>query len=113
MLFAALLRIATPWTRDYGRRVGRRAPMGPRIKVADAAGREVARTSARRTLAPGELAEVPAALEVANPHRWNGVADPYLHTLRFELRTASGELLDSVDQTFGIRTMAKAEYSMT
>ena len=72
----------------------------------DAAGREVARTSARRTLAPGELAEVPAALEVANPHRWNGVADPYLHTLRFELRTASGELLDSVDQTFGIRTMA-------
>ena len=38
---AALLRIATPWTREYGRRVGRRAPMGPHIKVADAAGREV------------------------------------------------------------------------
>lgn len=69
-------------------------------------GSPVSRTSAARTLAPGELAEVPAALAVNSPHLWNGVADPYLHTLRFQIRTPQGEVLDSVDQTFGIRTMA-------
>ena len=50
---AALLRISTPWTRLYGRRVGRRAPMGPRIKVADAAGREVPAGVAGRFMIKG------------------------------------------------------------
>lgn len=72
----------------------------------DADGAEIASTRAERTLAAGELAEVPASLTVSNPRLWQGVADPYLHTLRFELRTAAGALLDSVDQNFGIRTMA-------
>jgi beta-galactosidase len=75
-------------------------------QLLDANGREVARTSAERTLAAGELAEVPAALAVSTPHLWNGVADPYLYTLRFAIRTPSGDLLDTVDQTYGIRTMA-------
>ncbi|WP_337192826.1 glycoside hydrolase family 2 TIM barrel-domain containing protein [Alteraurantiacibacter buctensis] len=72
----------------------------------DAQGTQIASTRAERTLAAGELAEVPASLTVSNPRLWSGVADPYLHTLRFELRSAAGELLDSVDQSFGIRTMA-------
>lgn len=72
----------------------------------DANGREVASTSVERTLAAGELAEVPASLAVSNPHLWNGVADPYLYTLRFAISTSAGEALDTVDQSFGIRTMA-------
>lgn len=72
----------------------------------DTSGSEVASTRAERTLAAGELAEVPASLTVSNPRLWQGVTDPYLHTLHFELRTAAGDLLDSVDQSFGIRTMA-------
>ncbi|MFC6981256.1 AMP-binding protein [Microbulbifer taiwanensis] len=40
---AALLRIATPWTRHFGRRVGRRTPLGPEIKIADADGTPVAK----------------------------------------------------------------------
>ncbi|AXT48654.1 MULTISPECIES: class I adenylate-forming enzyme family protein [Chromobacterium] len=35
---AALLRIATPWTRCFDRRVGRKTPLGPQIKVADSEG---------------------------------------------------------------------------
>ncbi|RZT38615.1 class I adenylate-forming enzyme family protein [Cupriavidus agavae] len=35
---AALLRIVTPWTRQFGRRVGRPTPGGPRVKVVDEAG---------------------------------------------------------------------------
>lgn len=38
---AALLRIATPWTRKFARRVGRRTPLGPQLKIADASGRPV------------------------------------------------------------------------
>lgn len=38
---AALLRIATPWTRRFDRRVGRKTPLGPLIKVADSQGRPV------------------------------------------------------------------------
>ena len=40
---AALLRIAHPWTRQFGRRVGRRTPLGPHIRVADAQGQALAR----------------------------------------------------------------------
>ncbi len=42
---AALLRIATPWTRRFDRRVGRKTPLGPRIKVADSEGLPVAKGS--------------------------------------------------------------------
>lgn len=38
---AALLRITTPWTRRYGRRVGRRTPLGPQIRIADRDGQPV------------------------------------------------------------------------
>ncbi|OHX21881.1 class I adenylate-forming enzyme family protein [Chromobacterium sphagni] len=40
---AALLRIATPWTRRFDRRVGRKTPLGPQIKVADSEGLPVAK----------------------------------------------------------------------
>lgn len=38
---AALLNIVTPWTHQFGRRVGKRAPLGPKLKVLDQAGQEV------------------------------------------------------------------------
>ncbi|HWT36227.1 MAG TPA: class I adenylate-forming enzyme family protein, partial [Paraburkholderia sp.] len=50
---AALLRIVTPWTRTYGRRVGRPTPGGPKIKVVDEAGREVARGIPGRLMIKG------------------------------------------------------------
>ena len=43
---AALLRIATPWTTRFERRVGRPMPFGPKLKIADAAGLPVARGAA-------------------------------------------------------------------
>ncbi len=66
----------------------------------------VAESTSAQTLAPAELAEIPGSLAVSNPRLWSGVDDPYLYTLRFQIRTPAGEVLDSVDQTFGIRTMA-------
>jgi long-chain acyl-CoA synthetase len=51
---AALMRIVTPWTERFGRRVGRRAPMGPRIKVADESGRSVPAGQAGRLMIKGQ-----------------------------------------------------------
>ncbi|AKJ26893.1 class I adenylate-forming enzyme family protein [Caldimonas brevitalea] len=51
---AALLRITTPWTRRFGRRIGRRAPLGPRIRVADVEGRPVPRGEVGRLMIKGK-----------------------------------------------------------
>ena len=53
-------------------------------------------------LAAGETKPVRAQLAVANPHLWNGVADPYLYTVTVDVRE-NGAVVDSVDQPLGIR----------
>ncbi len=75
------------------------------VQLLDDTGKAVARWSHAGQLAPGAPAEIKGALSVANPRLWNGTADPYLHTLRVEVRGADGALLDALDQRFGIRTM--------
>jgi long-chain acyl-CoA synthetase len=50
---AALMRIVTPWTTHFGRRVGRRAPMGPRIKITDEFGCKVPAGQAGRLMIKG------------------------------------------------------------
>ncbi|AMX01443.1 class I adenylate-forming enzyme family protein [Microbulbifer thermotolerans] len=51
---AALLRIATPWTKKFSRRVGRRTPLGPEIKIADADGVPVPRGEVGRLMIRGK-----------------------------------------------------------
>lgn len=51
---AALLRITTPWTRRFGRRVGRRTPLGPRIKIADRHGNPVSKGQAGLLMIKGK-----------------------------------------------------------
>jgi len=74
-------------------------------QLLDDAGRAVASWNGETNLAGGVAAEIPGSLAVPAPRLWNGTVDPYLYTLRFEMRSASGELLDSIDQSFGIREM--------
>lgn len=50
---AALLRLVTPWTRKFGRRVGRPTPGGPQVKVVDDAGLPVARGRPGRLMIKG------------------------------------------------------------
>jgi acyl-coenzyme A synthetase/AMP-(fatty) acid ligase len=51
---AALLRIAGPWTRTFGRRVGRPIPLlGPKVKIVDRDGRPVRRGEAGRLMVKG------------------------------------------------------------
>ena len=50
---AALLRIVTPWTRRFDRRVGYPTPFGPKLKIVDASGIAVARGDSGRLMIKG------------------------------------------------------------
>ena len=57
------------------------------------------------SVASGETAELEGVIDVALPRLWDGLEDPYLHTLQFELRAEDGAVLDTIEQAFGIRQM--------
>lgn len=73
-----------------------------RAEIRDAAGKIVAHESRPVTLAQG-WQDVAARLELAEPHRWDGRADPYLYSVAVTLLDG-GLALDSVTQPLGLRT---------
>lgn len=73
--------------------------------VRDADGREVARDRRTMKLAAGEQQDSVARVTIAQPHRWQGEADPYLYHTSVEVRAADGALLDRVVQPLGLRTV--------
>lgn len=93
----ALLRVRADVEDDRTRRTG----LTLRATLVDKAGRTVAR--ARRTLAAATHSRGELALDVAHPHLWQGVADPYLYRLRVELADGAGHVIDRVEQPYGIR----------
>src|ERR1017187_7729576 len=78
----------------------------------DGAGRrETALPSFRTHLGPNGAADVVKPVTIDHPHLWNARADPYLYTVRVELRPvaangAKGELSDAVEQPLGLRFFA-------
>ncbi|MET0365547.1 MAG: glycoside hydrolase family 2 TIM barrel-domain containing protein, partial [Sphingobium sp.] len=70
--------------------------------VRDATGKTVAEGSQPVTLAKG-AAEANATLTVANPHLWNGRADPYLYSVAVEVRDGT-RVIDAMTQPLGLRT---------
>jgi beta-galactosidase len=73
------------------------------VRLIDAQRKIVASAEQKLTLESGKGLEQPQALTLANARLWQGVDDPYLYTLRVEIRSASGKLLDARDQSFGVR----------
>jgi beta-galactosidase len=71
--------------------------------IVDAAGNSVATATAPAVIAAQGTSEVEQALSVANPHLWNGTADPYQYRVVAELRDGA-RTIDRVDQPLGIRT---------
>ncbi len=47
------------------------------------------RLSATGTVAPGATQELAVSATIANPHLWNGTADPYLYSVTAELRAGT------------------------
>lgn len=63
----------------------------------------VATSNQVMTIAPDKVTEGLLTLKVANPHLWNGTADPFLYRLSVDLLDVSGAVVDRVEQSFGIR----------
>ncbi|MEX5748041.1 glycoside hydrolase family 2 TIM barrel-domain containing protein [Massilia sp. X63] len=75
-----------------------------RTSLVDAKGKVVASNTRSLEMAAASLHEVKTNLDVAKPRLWNGVADPYLHTVRVDV-LAGARTVDTVAEQFGIRTM--------
>ena len=80
-------------------------PIQLTARLVDGSGRVAGQATQRLTLAPHSSAEAPQHLEIARPHLWQGISDPYLYRLSVEIGTAAGRRLDRVEQNFGIREM--------
>jgi beta-galactosidase len=93
---AAELEVTTRVTNDTP--VTRRIPV--RAVVRDRGGRVVAVAATAVTVGAGRTVPVTSALRVRDPHRWNGVRDPYLYSVTAE---AGG---DAVSVPLGLRTFA-------
>lgn len=74
--------------------------------VRDRAGHQVAALSRRLTLAPGQLATVRDTTDLAHPHLWDGVRDPYLYSIATTVYDARGNARDRVVVPLGIRSVA-------
>lgn len=81
-------------------------PVTVTARLLDDTGREVASWQDQRAVTSGDVTVVSGSLAVREPRLWNGLADPYLYTLKFQLLSAQGDVLDTVEQAFGIRQMA-------
>ncbi len=75
-------------------------------QVLDASGRKVGRTaSSLREISAGQTVELDGTLSIADPHLWNGMADPYLYQLQTVVK-AGGRTVDQRTTSFGVRTIA-------
>ena len=82
---------------------GRRQAVVVATQLLDVEGKVAAESSRNVALAPAAGDEEEASLILANPHLWQGVDDPYLYTLRVEVRGEDGAVFDRVDQAYGVR----------
>ena len=62
-------------------------------------------TSEAGPIAAGAVSVLQSGLNIANPHLWNGVSDPYLYHTVVTLRSAKGAVLDRVSQPLGLRSI--------
>ncbi|QMU69987.1 glycoside hydrolase family 2 TIM barrel-domain containing protein [Streptacidiphilus sp. P02-A3a] len=79
-----------------------------RAVITDTDGLIVAdRSSAPQTIAADSGLDLPLTLTVANPRRWNGLADPYQYSANVEVRdAATGTVTDVVTEPLGLRSFS-------
>ncbi len=69
-------------------------------------GAVVARREELVAVAGGDTVQLTQSLEIERPRLWQGVDDPFLHTLRVSLRDGRGRIRDVLEQPYGVRTFA-------
>jgi beta-galactosidase len=81
----------------------RRARVTLVTRLVDAAGAVAAEAKSPVTLKAGEATELKQDLNLADARLWQGVKDPYLYRLRSEIRDGRGQIVDSLEQAYGVR----------
>jgi hypothetical protein len=72
-------------------------------QLVDASGAVAAQVVTPVSLAAGKSAEIRQDLALADAHLWQGVKDPYLYRLKSVIKDARGQVVDNLDQGFGVR----------
>jgi beta-galactosidase len=70
--------------------------------IADATGKTIASFTETATVPAGQTTAVEQAATLTKPHLWNGLRDPYLYSVSFEVRSR-GMVLDAITQPLGVR----------
>src|SRR3546814_17652177 len=65
----------------------------------DVCSSDLARSDRKVPIAPDAIASDETRLRVADPHRWDGLSDPYLYRILAEVRDAQGRVLDRVQRS--------------
>jgi len=89
---------ADPAPRDADVAVSVRVPSGKD------AGKVVGRASGHLAIPARGTHEATLTLDLASPHLWDGVRDPYLYALDVEV-TAGGRVVDAVSEPLGLRSL--------
>jgi len=85
---------------------GRVEPLRVVNSIRNAEGREVAQSTKAVTVKAGDTVSVVAETDLADPHLWNGVADPYLYSVVTKIIDVTGRERDRVETPLGIRSIA-------
>ena len=72
-------------------------------KLLDANGNTVTSWSTPINVPIGSKVQVSSTVNIASPHLWNGVADPYLYRIVGQLYSSQYGVIDQIDQSFGFR----------
>ncbi|MBN2009484.1 glycoside hydrolase family 2 protein [candidate division KSB1 bacterium] len=72
-------------------------------RIVSAAGKLIADDQKTITLQNGKQAHITHSFDINKPHLWDAKRDPYLYTLIVQLEDSSGNVLDTVEQPFGLR----------
>lgn len=73
-------------------------------RIEDSSGRTLVTDRHPASVAVHQTTAIDQTIQLAHPHLWNGLADPYLHRVVVEVR-AGPTLLDQVVQPLGIRSI--------
>ncbi len=76
------------------------------VSICDAEGKEVATAHGEATLEAGSArTELPLQLEIPQPTLWDGVANPYVYSVKVAVKAANGDT-DEITQPLGLRSVS-------
>jgi len=90
------------WTARVANDADRPAEVTVTVHLRDAAHREVATVAQTATIAAHAVTPVDLTTTLAEPHLWQGIADPYLYTTTVEISVGKA-VVDSEDLQIGLR----------